>query len=331
MDLDAYTRAHASDWRELDDLSKHRRYTGEEADRLIELYQSGAAQLSTMKSSAGSSATSERLSLSLSRARLRFTGAGRNLAGQIPAFFALQLPAALYRVRWLTLVMAGVTAVVAILFAVWAATNPAVLANFGSPAFRKQFATQDFVKYYSENPPSSFTGQVWTNNAFLAAQSVAFGITGVYPIYLLLTNAQNIGMSAGVLADEGRLKYFFLYIAPHGQLELYSLFVSMAAGLLIFWAWIAPGARTRAQALAEDGRALITIAVGLTISLLMSGVIEGFVTRQPWPWAIKIGIGTVALLVFLTYQWVIGGRAFRAGQTGDLDEFEAGARQLVAG
>jgi hypothetical protein len=39
----------------------------------------------------------------------------------------------------------------------------------------------------------------------------------------------------------------------------------------------------------------------------------------------------VALVAFLGYQWVVGGRAVRAGETGDLDEFEAGARRLVAG
>jgi uncharacterized membrane protein SpoIIM required for sporulation len=331
MDLDAYSAQHSSDWSELDALSRRRRFTGQEADRLIELYQSGAANLSAMKSTSGSSGVSERLSVTLARARLRFTGAGRNVAGQVPTFFVVQLPAALYRVRWLSLVVAAVTVIVATLYAVWAASNPAVLATFGTPEFRRQFATQDFVKYYSENAPSSFTGQVWTNNAFIAAQSIAFGITGLYVPFILLTNAQNVGISAGILADEGRLQYFFLYIAPHGQLELYSLFVSMAAGLMIFWAWIAPGARTRGQALAEDGRALITIAVGLTLSLLVSGVIEGFVTRQPWPWPIKIGIGTVALAGFLVYQWIVGGRAYRAGESGDLDEFEAGARQLVSG
>ena len=46
---------------------------------------------------------------------------------------------------------------------------------------------------------------------------------------------------------------------------------------------------------------------------------------------IKIGIGTIALSAFLVYQWVVGGRAARAGETGDLEEFESGARQLVAG
>ncbi|WP_423918345.1 stage II sporulation protein M [Frigoribacterium sp. 2-23] len=331
MDLDAYAAAHGEDWAELDRLARRRSLDGREADRLVELYQSGASNLSALKTAAGASSTSDRLSIALSRARLRFTGTGRNVAAQLPTFFVAQLPAALYRVRWASLVITGATVLIATLFAVWAATTPAVLASFGSPEFREQFATQDFVNYYSDNAPSSFTGQVWTNNAFIAAQCVAFGITGVWVPYALFGNAMNVGISAGIMAEQGRLDYFFLYIAPHGQLELYSIFVAGAAGLMIFWSWIAPGARTRGQALAEDGRSLITIAVGLMLSLLVSGVIEGFVTRQEWPWVIKIGIGTVALAGFLAYQWVLGGRAYRAGQTGDLDEFEAGARQLVAG
>jgi uncharacterized membrane protein SpoIIM required for sporulation len=331
MDLDAYAAAHGHEWTDLEALSRRRRLTGAEADELITLYQSGAAELSAMQTAAGPSVVADRLSLTLSRARLRFTGAGRNLASQVPTFFVSQLPAALWRVRWLSIAVLLVTVVVATAFAVWAAGSPAVLASFGSEEFRRQFATEDFVNYYSESASSSFTGQVWTNNAFIAAQCVAFGITGVWVPYVVLSNAMNVGISAGLMAEQGRLEYFFLYILPHGQLELYSIFVAGGAGLMIFWSWVAPGARTRGQALAQDGRALITVAVGLMLALLVSGVIEGFVTRQDWPWAIKIGIGTVALAGFLAYQWVLGGRAHRAGQTGDLDEFEAGATELVAG
>lgn len=99
---------------------------------------------------------------------------------------------------------------------------------------------------------------------------------------------------------------------------------------MIAWAWIAPGPRTRAVALADAGRSLFTIVAGLMIMLAMSGFIEGFITRQEWPWPVKIGLGTIALLLVLAYQWVLGRRAARAGETGDLDEFEAGARQLTA-
>jgi len=331
MDLDAYAAAHGHEWTELEALARRRRLTGPEADELVRLYQSGAAELSALQTATGPSVVADRLSLTLSRARLRFTGAGRNLASQVPTFFVAQLPAALWRVRWLSIAVLLVTVVVATSFAVWAAGSPAVLASFGSEEFRRQFATEDFVDYYSESAPSSFTGQVWTNNAFIAAQCVAFGITGVWVPYVVLNNAMNVGISAGLMAEQGRLEYFFLYILPHGQLELYSIFVAGGAGLMIFWSWVAPGARTRGQALAQDGRALITVAVGLMLALLVSGVIEGFVTRQDWPWPIKIGIGTVALAGFLAYQWVLGGRAHRSGQTGDLDEFEAGATELVAG
>ncbi|MDQ1587783.1 MAG: hypothetical protein QOJ77_948, partial [Microbacteriaceae bacterium] len=48
-------------------------------------------------------------------------------------------------------------------------------------------------------------------------------------------------------------------------------------------------------------------------------------------WPVKIGIGALALAGFLTYMLALGRRAVRAGATGDLDEFEAGARRIVAG
>ncbi|MEO6941690.1 MAG: stage II sporulation protein M [Terrimesophilobacter sp.] len=331
MDLDAYSAAHRDEWDELARLGSRRRLDGAEADQLIDKYQSGASQLSVMKATAGSSLQGDRLSLRLSRARVQFTGVGKNVLSRLPVFFGNQLPAALYRVRWLSLAVAAATVIVAVLYALWALNTPGVLQNFGTEEMRRQLTEKDFVNYYSENGMGSFTALVWTNNAWLAAQCVAFGIVGVYAPYLLFTNAQSLGLTAALMGAHDRIDVFFLYIAPHGQLELYSIFVAGAAGLMIFWSWIAPGHRTRVQALAEDGRALITIAIGLTISLFVSGIIEGFVTRQDWPWVIKIGIGTIALAAFLFYQWVIGRHAFRAGETGDLDEFEAGARMIVAG
>jgi uncharacterized membrane protein SpoIIM required for sporulation len=330
MDLDAFSAAHRDEWDRLAALGKQRRINGAEADELIERYQSGATQLSVIKSTTGSSVYGDRLSITLSRARLRFSGVGSNVLSQLTVFFGAQLPAALYRIRWLTVAVAIVFAAVAAAYAVWVAGDPRVLANLGTTEELRAYAEQEFVGYYSDNPEISFAGQVWTNNAWICAQCIAFGITGVWVPYVVLQNAQGIGMAAGIMSEFGRLDQFFLFISPHGQLELYSIFVAAAAGLMIFWAWIAPGGRTRAQALAEDGRALFTVVIGLAISLLVSGVIEGFVTRQHWPWPIKIGIGTVALLAFLAYQWILGRRAIGAGQTGDLDEFEAGAKRLVA-
>lgn len=331
MDLDAYSAAHEAEWKRLDELSRSSSLTGARADELIDRYQSAATQLSTIKTAAGSSAVGDRLSVTVSRARLRFTGAGTNPFRRLPVFVMYQLPAALYRLRWLTLAVAFATVLIATLYAVWALSEPRLLASLADDEDLRKLASEDFVNYYSENPAASFTGLVWTNNAWIAAQCIAFGVLGVFIPYIILANAQNLGITAGVMIQYGYTDTFFLYIAPHGLLELTAIFVAAAAGLRIFWAWIAPGARPRGQALAEDARALFTVAVGLVVVLFISGVIEGFVTPAPWPWPVKIGIGALALAAFLFYMLVVGKRATRAGATGDLDEFDAGARRVFAG
>ncbi len=330
MDLDALRSARAGEWQRLDALARDRVLDGRASDELVLRYQDAAADLSAITTTAGSVQLGDRLSVTLSRARMRFTGTGRNLVGQVPAFFLLQLPAALYRVRWWTFWVAVVSTVVAVAYGTWSANDPAVRAALGSDARLRQLVDHDFVNYYSDNPAASFTGQVWTNNAFIAAQCIAFGIVGVYAPFVLLQNAQNVGLEGGILIAYGRADTFFLYIAPHGLLELTSVMVAGAAGMRIFWAWIVPGARTRAQALAEDGRALFTIAIGLAMSLFVSGIEEGFLTPSPLPWPVKIGIGVLAWGAFLFYMLFVGRRAARLGETGDLDPFAAGARTIAA-
>lgn len=332
MDLDAYTAAHSAEWDRLAELGRQRRFTGTEADELIDRYQSGATQLSAIATTTASSVQGDRLSIALSRVRLRFTGASANVLQRLPRFFLLQLPAALYRVRWLTLAVTVAFLVIATAWALYYIANPDVVASMTTEEQRRQYAEEDFVDYYSDNSEGVFSAMVWTNNAWIAALSLATGILfAVYPMYVIANNAHGIGFAGAVMEEFGHLDDFFLYLAPHGQLELYALFLACATGIFIFWSWIAPGARRRSVALAEDGRAFFSIVIGCGIALGVSGLIEGFVTRQDWPWVIKIGIGTIALVAFLLYQWVVGRRAFRAGETGDLEEFEAGARQLVAG
>jgi uncharacterized membrane protein SpoIIM required for sporulation len=330
MDLNAYTAARSADWDRLAQLAKKSRLDGRDADELIDLYQASAADLSAIQTSAGSTAVGDRLSLTLSSARLRFTGASADLFSQIPHFFALELPAALFRIRWVVLAVAAVTVLIATLYALWITGDPQVLRNLGSDANLRQYVDKTFIDYYSNNPAASFAGQVWTNNAWIAAQCIAFGITGLWVPYVLIQNAVGVGTAAGVMFAYGRGDVMFAYILPHGLLELTSVFVAAAAGLRIFWAWIAPGARTRGQALAEDGRALFTIAVGCALSLFVSGLIEGFVTPSGLPVWAKIAIGALALLAFLFYMLVVGSRAVRLGETGDLSEFDAGARRIVA-
>lgn len=324
MDIDAFSAARRDEWDRLDSLGRRSALSGAESDELIARYQSGATDLSALTTTYGGTAESAALAVPLARARRRFTKARRNILVVLREFFVEQLPAALYRVRWWTLAAAVFTIVVAVATYFWHLANPELLRFYGSEAGLEHYAEKDFVDYYSEFSESAFAAQVFTNNAWIAAQAIAFGFTGLWPLVMLIQNAVALGISASVLGAYGHLDAFFLWIAPHGLLELTMVFVAAGAGFAVFWSLVAAGPTPRIVSVARSGRTLVIVAVGTTIFLLLSGFIEGFVTRQDWPWAVKIGIGAAALALYLGYSLVLGGRAHRAGHDGDLVAAEAG-------
>jgi uncharacterized membrane protein SpoIIM required for sporulation len=330
MDVDAFIAVHRSDWQRLDELVGRRRLRGEEADELLVLYQRVSTHLSIIRSVDPESALSGSLSTRLSRARTRFTGARSHFMEDVAQFFVASLPAAFYRIRWLTVVVGTAFVVVAALYAVWVATTPGVIGALGSDEALRQYVEEDFTDYYSENPAASFAGLVWTNNAWIALQAVAFGVTGIWPAFILYQNAQGVGTAAGTMAAYDRLDVFFLYILPHGFMELTAIFVATAAGLRIFWAWAAPGRRLRSVALAEEGRSLITVALGLVLVLLVSGLVEGFVTPSGLPPWLRLTIGILVLAGYWTYTLVLGRRAFAAGHRGDLGAVDRGEAVITA-
>jgi uncharacterized membrane protein SpoIIM required for sporulation len=324
VDADALSDARRAEWERLEELSRAR-LDGAGVDELIVRYRAASADLAELKTSVGESPQGAYLSTILVRARLRLTGASDSILTQTARFFSAQLPAALYRLRWTTLIIAVAFIAVGVGTATWIAADPALIATLGPPDALEQYADESFTGYYTENPAAEFMGMVWTNNAWIAMQCVLFGVTGIWPVYMLVQNAIGLGTSGAVMAAHDKADIMILYILPHGML------VAAAAGLHVFWSWVAPGARTRGESLAEEGRALATVAIGLVFALFLAGLVEGFVTGWALPWPLKIGIGAAALAVFLIYMVVIGGRAYRQGATGDLLEYEAGTPRLVAG
>ncbi|MER1995044.1 MAG: stage II sporulation protein M [Arthrobacter sp.] len=324
MDLDAFAAVHSHDWKRLDELIARRRLSGAEADELLQLYQRASTHLSVVRSVAPEGALSAALSMRLSRARTRFTGARSNFLEDLAGFFVYSLPAAFYRVRTLTVVIGVLFVLVSAMSAYWVVNTPGVLAATGTDAELRQYVESDFTSYYSENPAASFAGMVWTNNAWIALQAVAFGVTGIWGPYILYQNAVGVGMAAGTMAAFGELDTFFVFILPHGLMELTAIFIAAAAGLQIFWALVAPGPRTRTAALAQEGRSLMTVALGLVAVLFISGLVEGFVTPSSLPDWVRITIGAAVLAGYWAYTLILGRRAYQAGFRGDLLARDAG-------
>ena len=246
--------------------------------------------------------------------------------------FVLQsVPAALYRIRWWTCGVMVAEIALALVVGVWTLHSPEAMAALGSPEELDKYAHEAFESYYSTYSAPDFAAQVWTNNARIAAICVAGGVTGILPLYLLYSNAMALGQAGAIMTDHDMLGVFLSLISPHGLLELTCIFIAGAAGLKLFWTLLVPGPRSRSTALAAEGRALITVAVGLTAALALAGFIEAFVTPAPIAWPVKITIGTGALALLWAYTLVLGRSAVAAGVTGDLEEKEAGYVQPEAG
>jgi uncharacterized membrane protein SpoIIM required for sporulation len=260
----------------------------------------------------------------VARARSAVTGAHVPGMRQVARFFLIGFPAAAYRARWWWFGAAAGSIVVAVLAGAWIARSPAVQDSLLPPAQAKALVQQQFRGYYSQYAATSFAFKVWTNNLWVAAQSVIFGILlGIPTVFVLLENALNVGVDAGFMIGHGRGTEFFALILPHGMLELSAVFLAAAGGMRLGWTVIDPGPRPRCLALAEEGRSMITIALGAAAALAVSGAIEAFVTPSPLPTWARIGIGAVAETAFLSYTLTLGRRAVLAGETSDIEEAPA--------
>ncbi len=319
MDLDAYVLAHGREWQRLEELIGQRRLSGDESDEFVERYQQIATHLSVVRTSAPDATLVAHLSSLLARARNRAAGTRVGTWRGVRTFFVDRFPAALHRLRWWWLGTFAANALVTAVMMIWLLAHPVVEQSMLSPAEVDQLVNQDFENYYSEYAAGHFAAQVWVNNAWVSALCLALGVLGLPVVLLLFNNMANLAVIGSIMTRHGHGGHFWGLILPHGLLELTAVFVAGGVGLKLFWSWIEPGSLPRSQSLAREGRTAGTVALGLVAVLLVSGLIEAFVTPSGLPTWARVGIGLLAEAVFFAYVFVLGRAAVRRGETGDID------------
>ncbi|MEO3978996.1 stage II sporulation protein M [Streptomyces sp. CAU 1734] len=334
MDLDVFVTAHRAEWDRLDHLLRRgRRLTGTEADELVTLYQRTATHLSLIQSSAPDPRLTARLTQLVARARAKVTGTRRAGLRDAAHFLTHGFPAAVHGSRHWWIPTAVLSTLLAAVIGWWIGANPGIQSAIGAPADLREMTRPGggYEAYYSSDPAASFAAQVWTNNARAAAICLTLGaFLGIPVIGILLLNMFNLGVGIGLMSSAGRLDVFLGLVLPHGLLELTAVFVAAGAGLRLGWTVIDPGPLSRRAALAQRGRAALGMAIGLALVLFVSGGIEGFVTPSGLPTWARISIGVAAELLFLAYVHILGRRAVRAGETGDVETADRGAERPTA-
>ena len=336
MDIDRFIARNQPAWDRLDQLSAGRgrrntKLTPVEVDELVDLYQRVSSHLSHAHAAYRDPALTDRLTRLVSRANGVIYGARPRTLRAIADFFVWRFPAAVWQSGRFVAASAALFFVPALTLGVWLATSGAALDAAAPEAVRQAVLEEDFEAYYSSQSASAFASQVTVNNIQVGLWAFAGGIVlGLPTAFVMALNGANLGLAGGLFADAGELGKFFGLVLPHGLLELTAVVIAGAAGLRLGWSVIAPGDRSRGEAVGEEARRAVVIALGLVLAFVVAGFIEGFITGRGVPTGVRVAIGAAALAAFLAWIVVQGRAATHRGVTGRLAELDRGWDELAA-
>lgn len=329
MDVDRFIARNQESWTRLEALIRRRSgsLTPAEVRELVQLYQRASTHLSHTRTERADPALVARLTrLVASASAVLYSTRSRSLAG-LARFFTTSFPAAVWHIRRFVAVAAALLLVPALVVGTWVATSEAALDASGPDAVREAYVEDDFEAYYSSAPAGQFATQVTVNNVQVAILAFAAGVLlCVVTAFILAFNGGNVGVAAGLFAAAGEQPKFWGLILPHGLLELSAVVVAGAAGLALGWAIVAPGDRSRTDALAEEGRRAAVVVLGVTVAFVVAGAIEGFVTPSSLPTWTRVLVGVTACGAFWSYVATLGRRAAAGGYTGAFGEHDHLAR-----
>lgn len=331
MDIDELLRRRRPAWEALRARTTTARRTPGalspgDVDELVDGYLRTSADLATLRTRADEPALEAELTRLVADASAVVYGTSSRSGSALRRLVTEELPAAVWAIRLQVLIAAAVLVVPALLAGALLVTDDRALPTLGSEEQLQQYVEEDFVDYYTDNPNPVFSALVGTNNIQVGILAFGAGVLGGLPtLYVLAFNGLNIGFAGGLITAYGRPEVFWTSILPHGLLELSAIVVSGAAGLRLGWALLAPGDRSRADALADEGqRAAVVMLVGVVPAFVVAALVEGFVTPRDWPWPVEIGIGALALAVFAGLVLRFGPAAHRAAEA--RREVRGGAR-----
>jgi uncharacterized membrane protein SpoIIM required for sporulation len=327
VDLDRYIALNEPTWARLEDLTSRAqsgvgRLSGAEVDELVQLYQRTSAHLSYVRGYLREPTLIARLTRAVASANGLIYGKRARSLRAVGRFFTLSFPGAVHHCRRFIALAAAAFFVPALVMGVWLSLDPGALERSAPRKERQEYVQERFEQYYSDQSPVAFFTQVTVNNIQVSFLAYAAGAVsgGLGALALLVYNGAPLGIVGAWMVAEGDLPRFLGFIVPHGAMELTAIVIAGGAGMAAGWAAVAPGDRTRADALRDEGQRSITVILGLTTMFVAAGTVEGFITGRGLPPAMRVGIGVLLWLAYVGYLTVQGRIAAAQGITGLLGE-----------
>src|SRR6266566_3699157 len=194
--------------------------------------------------------------------------------------------------------------------------RPALAEEIVSPVMvaRAEEAAENQVEGRGYAQASKEDRPVWaalimSNNINVSFGTFVGGLTGgLLTAWLLFVNGMMLGLVIGLFQNYHALNYLMTFVAGHGVLELTAIFISAGAGFRLAKALIAPGDRTRRDALVLEGRIAARMIGAVVTLLVIAGTIEGLLSASDAPAIWKYGVSASTTLLLALY--FVNGRRY---------------------
>lgn len=164
--------------------------------------------------------------------------------------------------------------------------------------------------YKEQHQVDMFFG-ITFNNIRVSFMAFAAGLLfSVGSGYVLFTNGVMLGAFQYFFYQKGLLWTSFLTIWIHGAIEISSIVIAGAAGLVMGNSFLFPGSYQRTASFRRGAKHGLKIVIGLIPLFILAGFLESFVTRlTDWPNSLKLFIilGTFSAVIYYTliYPYIL--------------------------
>ncbi|MEN3793708.1 stage II sporulation protein M [Fulvimarina sp. MAC3] len=295
----------------------------EDARDLVLLYRQAANSLSVAREISLDKGVITYLESLCGRAYLLVYAPGESLRGLVTRFFTRSAPNAIRRSWPMIAVAYALMLGGALIGYLLTAEDPNwyyALVPEGLAGGRGPRASAETLKSMLYSDPGglsdlgAFATSLFSHNTQVALFAFALGLLACLPsVLLVLYNGALLGAFVQVHAEKGLGLDVFAWLSIHGVTEISAISIAAAGGLLLGYAVLFPGGRSRSAALRQASRDAVKLAIVAAIMLIAAGLLEGFGRQLVTDLWARVVIGWAVGLCWLV--WFL-----RAGRGVDKNE-----------
>lgn len=311
-----------ADWSRLEELldkleaKSPRRLSDTDLIDLPRLYRATLSSLSIARATSLDASLVGYLEALSTRAYFALYSAREPWGRQVKAFFTTHWPRAVRAIAWELLLSIALLLLSAVAAYHLVRSDPAWYSAMISPELasgRDMNATAATLRESLYGKPGSapleiFATSLFTHNSQVAILAFALGFLFAIPtIILAVQNGAMGGAMFAAFVPHGLGWGLFAWLMIHGTTEIAAIAIASAAGIHIGRAVAFPGDRSRMTAAADAGRRGAIVMIGVSLMLLVAGLLEGFGRQLVNDDGARLAIGGGMLALWIVY-FSFGGR-----------------------